>query len=101
MCLADADLPSPFSAHLDPSRIGSSPQQPGLLEHLTADEHLVLFGRALGLDRHEALRVGRIALGRVGFPSDEAAIARDLSGGTRQKLNLALALIAEPPILIL
>src|SRR4051794_29887259 len=29
-------------------RIGYSPQQPGLLEHLTADEHLILFGRGAG-----------------------------------------------------
>jgi ABC-2 type transport system ATP-binding protein len=82
-------------------RIGYSPQEPGLLEHLTAEEHILLFARGLALGRREALRVGRLALDRAGFPGDEHAIARELSGGTRQKLNLALALIAEPPILIL
>ena len=82
-------------------RIGYSPQQPGLLEYLTAEEHVVLFARGRGLSRREAVQVGRAALDRVGFPDAEPSIARDLSGGTRQKLNLALALIAEPPILIL
>jgi ABC-type multidrug transport system ATPase subunit len=82
-------------------RVGYSPQEPDLLDHLTADEHLVLFGQGAGFGRREALRVGRIALDRVGFPACEVGISRDLSGGTRQKLNLALALIGDPPILIL
>jgi ABC-type Fe3+/spermidine/putrescine transport system ATPase subunit len=38
--------------------LGYCPQQLALFDHLTAHEHLVLFGRALGLGRASALREG-------------------------------------------
>src|SRR6266508_4267399 len=42
--------------------IGYCPQEPGVFELLTAEEHLVLFGRALGLPRKDALAQGRSLL---------------------------------------
>jgi len=83
------------------ARLGYCPQQPGLVDLLTADEHLVLFGGALGLDRAAALNSGRRALESLGFPPGEKALVRDLSGGTRQKLNLALALLGDSRLLLL
>ncbi len=82
-------------------RVGYCPQEPGLVDLLTADEHLVLFGGALGLERSAALRTGHEILDTVGFPVGDQAVARDLSGGTRQKLNLALALLGDPRLLLL
>ena len=84
-----------------PVRVGYCPQQPGLVDLLTAEQHLVLFGGALGLDRPAALRSGRDMLESLGFPVGDTAVVRDLSGGTRQKLNLALALLGDPPVLLL
>jgi ABC-2 type transport system ATP-binding protein len=81
--------------------IGYCPQDPGVFELLTADEHLVLFGSAMGIRRPEALRRGRELLEEFGYPDHEPTVTRDLSGGTRQKLNLALALLGDPPILLL
>jgi ABC-2 type transport system ATP-binding protein len=83
-------------------RVGYCPQEPGVLERLTADEHLVLFGAAAGLPRPVALERGRTLLDRLGVPGvDHTTVVRDLSGGTRQKLNLALALLGEPMIILL
>jgi ABC-type multidrug transport system ATPase subunit len=82
-------------------RVGYCPQQPGLVDLLTADEHLALFGGALGLDRRQALATGRAVLESLGFPIGEKTVARALSGGTRQKLNLALALLGDPRLLLL
>ena len=82
-------------------RVGYCPQEPGVFELLTAVEHLVLFGRARGLRRQEAVAHGRAILEGFGFPSDERLPARDLSGGTKQKLNLALALLGDPQVLLL
>ncbi len=82
-------------------RVGYCPQTPGLVELLTADQHLLLFGVAMGLSRTDALRQGRTILDDLGFPSAERAVARELSGGTRQKLNLALALLGSPDLLLL
>ncbi|HYT81184.1 MAG TPA: ABC transporter ATP-binding protein [Actinomycetota bacterium] len=82
-------------------RVGYCPQEPGVFELLTAVEHLVLFGRAMGLRRQEALAHGRAILESFGFPSDERLPARDLSGGRKQKLNLTLALLGDPKVLLL
>lgn len=82
-------------------RIGYCPQLPGLFELLTADDHLVMFGRGAGIGRAESLRRGYEILDEFGFPLHERSVTRDLSGGTRQKLNLALALLVEPDLLLL
>ena len=81
--------------------IGYCPQTPGLFELLTADEHLVMFGRGSGIGRSESLRRGYEILEEFGYPTRDRAVTRDLSGGTRQKLNLALALLTDPTVLLL
>jgi ABC-type multidrug transport system ATPase subunit len=97
-----AGLLSPDSGAVRaPGRIGYCPQDAGVLDLLTADEHVVLFGRATGLSRQAALREGRRNLEWFGFPAQERTVAKDLSGGTRQKLNLALALLGDPEVLLL
>lgn len=82
-------------------RMGYCPQIPGLFQLLTADDHLVMFGRGVGLGRAEALGRGRAILEEFGFPVTARTVVKDLSGGTRQKLNLALALLADPTVLLL
>ena len=81
--------------------IGYCPQTPGLFDLLTADDHLVMFGRGAGIGRAESLDRGHAILAEFGYPLHERACTRDLSGGTRQKLNLALALLTDPSVLLL
>lgn len=82
-------------------RTGYCPQTPGLFDLLTADEHLVMFGRGLGLARAESIAEGRRLLEEFGFPVGRPLATRDMSGGTRQKLNLALAVLGDPDLLLL
>jgi ABC-2 type transport system ATP-binding protein len=82
-------------------RVGYCPQEPGVVDLLTAEQHLLLFGAAAGLSRAEARRRVRCLLESFGFPTGDKAVAKDLSGGTRQKLNLALALLGDPQVLLL
>lgn len=83
-------------------RIGYCPQTPGVLDLLTADEHLVYFGAALGLARGPALAAGHRLLAAFDFPwEDQQEVVKQFSGGTRQKLNLALALLGDPAVLLL
>jgi ABC-type multidrug transport system ATPase subunit len=77
------------------------PQQPSLFDLLTADEHLIMFGRGVGLSREEALRRGHALLAEFDFPVERRVVTKDMSGGTRQKLNLTVALLADPGLLLL
>jgi ABC-type multidrug transport system ATPase subunit len=82
-------------------RVGFCPQQPGLFDLLSADEHLALFAPALGLSREQAIRDGHELLAEFAFPTDERTQCRRLSGGARQKVNLALALLGGANVLLL
>jgi len=82
-------------------RIGYCPQDPGVLDLLTVDEHLELFGRARDLPPEAALQAGHQILAGLRFPVGDKTVAGHLSGGNRQKLNLALALLGEANVLLL
>ncbi|TQK45144.1 ABC-type multidrug transport system ATPase subunit [Streptomyces sp. SLBN-118] len=82
-------------------RIGYCPQEPVVYERLTCDEHFELFGRAYGLtDDTERASRGRIYT-QLGFDRYATTRADRLSGGTLSKLNLGLALLADPEVLLL
>jgi len=82
-------------------RVGYCPQEPGLFDLLSADEHLEMFAPALGLSRQQAIGEGHGLLAEFAFPLAQRAQCRHLSGGSRQKLNLALALLGGARILLL
>jgi ABC-type multidrug transport system ATPase subunit len=82
-------------------RVGYCPQEPALFDLLSAREHIELFAAAAGLAAPEGLAEGQQILGALGFRADPRTLVRALSGGTRQKLNLALALLADPDVLLL
>ncbi len=84
-------------------RIGYCPQEPGVFGLLTPDEHFALFGRGAGMSQEDSRLEGRALLDQLGFIGGrrEPTIAQELSGGARQKLNLALALIADPDVVLL
>ncbi|MGH8774900.1 MAG: ATP-binding cassette domain-containing protein [Jiangellaceae bacterium] len=82
-------------------RVAYCPQEMGLIEHLTALEHVQYVGAGLGLGRADATARSDALWGWLRFPSDGAVPVRDLSGGTRQKLNLALALMTDSPLILL
>ena len=81
--------------------MGVVPQEASPYGHLTAREHLVLFGRLHGLTRQEAAQRAEVLMVALGLQNHEAKVADQLSGGLKRKLLVANALVAEPPILIL
>ena len=84
-----------------PERLGYCPQVPMLWEKLTVDEHFTLFARAYGMDERARQRTVGALLEELQFERYRGYRVEALSGGTRQKLNLALALMHEPQLLLL
>ncbi|MEV0170655.1 ABC transporter ATP-binding protein [Streptomyces sp. NPDC050803] len=82
-------------------RLGYCPQEPVVYERLTCDEHFELFGRAYGLTDQAERRARRALYEALGFERYAAMRTDHLSGGTLSKLNLGLALLADPDVLLL
>ncbi|MFJ8819665.1 ATP-binding cassette domain-containing protein [Amycolatopsis thermoflava] len=82
-------------------RLGYCPQQPVLFERLTCDEHFELFGRAYRMSHDRERRARRDIYRALGFERYAGTRTDQLSGGTLAKLNLALALLADPDVLLL
>jgi ABC-2 type transport system ATP-binding protein len=82
-----------------PASIGWVPQQPALYGKLTVEENLMLFARL------ERSRDPRGAVDRMLDLTDLADRAGDqvttLSGGNRQRVNIAIGLLGEPEVLLL
>ena len=81
--------------------IGFCPQEPVLYERLTCDEHVDLFGRAYGMVGSAIERSRDDIYTTLGFAEWGDARVEELSGGTRAKLNLSLALLPDPDLLLL
>ena len=77
--------------------IGYVPQELGFYDDLRVHEAVRVFGKLKGqrVDDVEA------ALGRVGLAGHSGKRVRDLSGGMKQRLALAIALLGDPPVLVL
>ena len=74
--------------------VGWAPQRPALYARLTARENLELFARLAGDYAAVDPLLGELELG-------SGATAGTLSVGMRQRLNLALALLGAPRVLLL
>lgn len=79
-------------------RPGYCPQEVVLDNGLTVDQHVRYFQAAYGLG--SAKRADEL-IERLGYSGYRGQTAGTLSGGTRQKLSLTLALMHDPPVLLL
>jgi ABC-2 type transport system ATP-binding protein len=82
-------------------RLGYCPQEPVVYERLTCDEHFELFGRAYDMAPADERRSRRAIYAALGFDRYATTRADQLSGGTLAKLNLGLALLPDPDVLLL
>ena len=81
--------------------LGLAPQSLSLYEGLTARENLAFFARLYGL-RGERLRERVSAcLALAGLESRRNDRVATFSGGMKRRLNLAAALVHDPPLLLL
>lgn len=82
-------------------RLGYCPQEPLVWDKLTVAEHFKLFGKAYDLGESKTQEAMGRLLTELNFERYEDYRVEDLSGGTRQKLNLSIALMHEPALLLL
>lgn len=83
------------------SRIGLSGQYAAVDEHLTGYENLVMVGRLYHLGKTRARQRAHELLERFGLSDAADRPAKTYSGGMRRRLDLAGALVAQPPVLVL
>jgi ABC-2 type transport system ATP-binding protein len=83
------------------ARIGLSGQYAAVDEHLTGYENLEMVGRLYHLGRARSATRARELLERFDLADAGDRPTKTYSGGMRRRLDLAGALVAEPPVLIL
>ncbi len=83
------------------SRVGVCPQQIILWKKLTCLEQLQFIGEMYGLRARAARRRGEALLERVDLVEKANVLVKTLSGGMQRRLNLAMALVHDPEIVIL
>ncbi len=81
--------------------IGYCPQVDALIDQLTGRQHLVLFCRLRGLRGTDLQGVVEEALEKLGLNAYADRPVGAYSGGNRRKLSTAIALLANPPLVLL
>jgi ABC-2 type transport system ATP-binding protein len=97
--LAEIQPPDAGVVRRPAGRIGWVPQQPALYGKLSVVENLRLFAR---LERAENVDdvVGKM-LAEAGLEERADEQVANLSGGNRQRVNVAIGLLSAPPLLLL
>lgn len=82
-------------------RIGLSGQYAAIDEYLTGAENLEMIGRLYGFRARRARTRAHELLGRFDLADAGGRPAKTYSGGMRRRLDLACALVADPPVVVL
>ena len=85
----------------EPNRLGYMPQKFGLYEDLTVLANLRLHARLRGLEKERGEEIFAKLLSFTGLAPFVERLAGRLSGGMKQKLGIACALLGQPDLLLL
>jgi ABC-2 type transport system ATP-binding protein len=97
--LAGLQVPTAGRVSHDARRVGWVPQQPAVYRKLSVAENLRLFARLERVQDVEATVTQMLAqAGLADRAGDELGA---LSGGNQQRVNIAIGLLANPPVLLL
>jgi ABC-2 type transport system ATP-binding protein len=82
-------------------RIGLAGQYASVDESLTGAENLVMVGRLYGMKRAQAKARAAELLERFALSDAANRVVKKYSGGMRRRLDLAMSLIGNPPVIFL
>ncbi len=82
-------------------RIGYMPQRFGLYEDLSVIDNLILYANLRAMDRQQSAEAFKRLLDFTRLQAFQHRRAGQLSGGMKQKLGLACALMGQPKVLLL
>jgi ABC-2 type transport system ATP-binding protein len=97
--IAGVQPPSAGTVSLPPVEIGWAPQQPALYSKLTVSENLELFARLERVPEPRQAVAGMLE--QTGLQGRAGEQLERLSGGNRQRVNVAIGLLGDPPVLAL
>jgi ABC-2 type transport system ATP-binding protein len=83
------------------ARVGVCPQHIVLWNTLTCLEQMQFIGEMYGIGREQARRHSEQLLAELDLSEKKNKLARTLSGGMQRRLNLAMALVHDPEVLVL
>jgi len=81
--------------------IGWAPQEDSFYGNLTLFENMIYFGNLNNVERSEARKKADELLKLLKLDHKKNTLAKNLSGGMKRRLNMAIALMHSPKILIL
>lgn len=81
--------------------VGYLPEERGLYVRISAIDNLTYFGQLKGMSRQEARAEGMKFLEEVGLADKANLKLKKLSGGQQQKVQLGVAIMGNPKLLIL
>lgn len=82
-------------------RVGYMPEERGLYPRMKVLDQVAYFGRLAGLDRTEAFDSAASWLDRLGLSARKDELVQNLSHGNQQRVQLAVALVHDPDLLVL
>lgn len=81
-------------------RVGICPQEIILWNRLTCYEQLVFMGRMYNVSGKRARERADLLLDRIGLGEKKNKLASTLSGGMKRRLNVIMAIVHEPDIVV-
>jgi ABC-2 type transport system ATP-binding protein len=97
--IAGIQPPSVGTVSPPPAEVGWAPQQPAIYSKLSVAENLALFAHLEGVADPQS--AAERMLEQTGLRERAGERVARLSGGNRQRVNVALGLIGDPPVLAL
>ena len=87
--------------HVLRAKLGVVPQEIALYDDLTAKENLEFFGRIQKIKSSELKGRVKEVLEQIGLSDQGKKLVKHFSGGMKRRLNIGVALLHEPEILIM